>query len=301
MKKEELENLKALQKRMAAIAKANNAPSSKEGKMLRELNDQKELVDSLKTPSPERAKAINKLLDLGYQYYKLAGSVDPHSLPGIKEEELVRYYNRVHRVAFNLALQTHVHHFLVNMSVVLLQLENLPETFATNAQFENVREQFRSELGLVLQQGYALDLDEYQNAIEPLWLVIKMAKHLTADNFKALVKELDRYSRLRTGKENKVGYHPDKAHTKPAHKKLSDEELKHEVAKQRTQAEMQKKQQNRLQITKDSNDHLIVRIPTKTQAQKKFEEQLQKSDSAKWNKLNPEAQGPELDDNDSHQ
>ena len=63
MRKEDLENLKALQRRMDAIAKANNAPTTKDGKLLRELNDQKELVDSLKVPSPERAKAVNHLLD----------------------------------------------------------------------------------------------------------------------------------------------------------------------------------------------------------------------------------------------
>ena len=270
MRKEDLENLKALQRRMDAIAKANNAPTTKDGKLLRELNDQKELVDSLKVPSPERAKAVNHLLDLAYQYYQSAGSIDSHSLPGISKDELVRYYNRVHRVAFNLALQTHVHHFLVNISIVLLQLENLPETFATSAQFENIREQFQSELGLILEQGYALDLDEYQTSIEPVWLVIKMAKHLTADNFKGLVKELDRYSRLRTGKEHQVGYQPDKAHTKPLQPKLSPEDQQKEIAKQKAQAEMQKRQAGRLKITKDDQDRLIVRVPTKRETQTKF-------------------------------
>lgn len=263
--KTERENLKRLYKKLDAIGENNNNKENQpeDVQALRALGDQKELVDSLDPKSTAYRQAYNDLLDLGYKYYQVSGQVDAHSLPGVSASDLVHYYNRSHRTAFNLQLQTQVHEFLVQVTPVLMQLQNVPAVAATNAQFEQIRTTFQKQLTNILVYGFALDLAYYQEHIESIWLVIKLARRLTPNDFKPLVMVLDKYSRMRTGQEEKVGYVPDEAHRKKPKMKPSKEEMEKQARQQKMQALQQAKQASRLSIREDDQGRLIVDIPTK--------------------------------------
>lgn len=263
MNKAERDQIKRLYQRFDAVKKDNEHQGelSKDVKALRLLSDQKKLVDSLKPGSIAYSRAYNKLLELGYRYYQASGEVDPKSLPGISARDLIQYYNRVHAQAFNLDVQTHVHEFLVGAAPVLMQLKNVPPEMVTNVQLEDVRRGFQQELAVILDYGFARDLAEYQTHLEPKWLVIKMARHLTVDDFKGLVQVMDRYSRLRTGQEKNVGYQPPKEKQKDPNKKPSSEEVHRQKVQERQQKEAQEKAKYRLDIRKDDQGHLIVHVP----------------------------------------
>lgn len=263
--KTERENLKRLYEKLDAIGENNNNKENqpKDVQTLRALGDQKELVDSLDPKSTAYRQAYNDLLELGYKYYQVSGQVDAHSLPGVSASDLIHYYNRSHRTAFNLQLQTQVHEFLVQVTPVLMQLQNVPAVAATNAQFEQIRATFQKQLTNILVYGFALDLAYYQEHIESIWLVIKLARRLTPNDFKPLVMVLDKYSRMRTGQEEKVGYVPDEAHRKKPKTKPSKEEMEKQARQQKMQALQQAKQASRLSIRKDDQGRLIVDIPTK--------------------------------------
>lgn len=261
-------DLKRLYKRLDAIAAHNDEQEheSEEVKLLRQLGDQKELVDSLDKSTVAYRKAYNDLLILGYKYYKASGQLDPHSLPDVTADQLIQFYNRQHKTAFNLDLQTHVHQFLVEVTPILLQLENVPAVAATTAQFEQIRLSFQKVLTNILTYGFALDIAYYQEHIESDWLVIKMARQLSPNDFKPLVRDMDRYSRMRTGQEQNVKYVPDEAH-RPLTKaekeaKKTDAEKRQEEAKRRNQIKEQAKRASRLQIQKDANGNLIVNMPS---------------------------------------
>ena len=262
--KAERENLKRLYEKLDAIGASNEQrqADTKDVQVLNELTDQKELVDSLDPKSTAYRQAYNDLLELGYKYYQLSGQVDDHSLPGVSASDLVHYYNRSHRTAFNLTLQTQVHEFLVQVTPVLMQLQNVPSVAATSAQFEHIRSTFQQQLTNILVYGFALDLAFYQENIESIWLVIKLARHLTPDDFKPLVKVLDKYSRMRTGHETKVGYVPDEAHLKKPKTEVAKEEKEKQARQQKLQELQQAKQASRLSIRKDADGRLIVDIPS---------------------------------------
>lgn len=266
MDKKTRESYKRLYAKLDAISYANDHADDvpKDVRALNKVVEKRQLLDSLDKDSPEYAQAYNDLLEAGYKYYQASGEVDMHDLPdGIGAEQLVQYYHRVHASAFNLNVQKHMHIFLVQISPLLMQLENVPLNLrATKRQFESIRGGFQMELQYLLAHGFALDLDVYNRRLEPAWLMIKMARRLTPDSFKKLVAEMDRYTRLRTGAEQKVGYHPDKAHTKDPNKKPSPQEIANQKRAKEQQERQRERAKTHLSFQQDENGNLVVLPPT---------------------------------------
>ena len=264
--KQTRENYKKLYAKLDAINYANHHEDEvpKDVKALRAVAEKKQLLDTLDKNSIEYGLTYRQLLEEAYKYYQATGQVDTHDLPqDVDGTQLVEYYNRLHANAFNIVVQRRIHNFLVQVSPILMQLENVPlDLRATKNQFERIRQSFQEQLQFLLEHGFALDFDVYNRRLEPAWLVVKMARQLTPASFKVLVKELDRYTRLRTGAENKVGYTPDKAHTKAPNKKPSAQQQAMEKRAKEQQKKEAERKKTHLSFEQDENGHLVVLPPT---------------------------------------
>lgn len=260
MKKEEKQQILRVYKKMDGLAKYNSEKHDKDIVLLHQVAAQYDLLNTMKPGTGEYEIAYRRLLSLAYQYYQVTGELPSELLPkGVNLEMLIKSYHQAHQDAFNTTVQDQVHAYLINTVPLLKQLQQTAQVGPTIDQYADIRLGFQQQLLFLLVHGFSLDLKFYETEIEPIWLILKVARKLTANDFKPLVRILDRYSRLQTGNESQVIYHADADHVA----KQEDSGAISKEDKLRREKEQQIKA-SRLGIDDAKGDQMVVKLPSHT-------------------------------------
>lgn len=254
MKKEDKQNLKRLYEKLDAIENRHLETLSDDVKALRKMEDKYKYWKSFQAGTVGYTKAYRELLLCCYDYYLLTGELfDKYTPEGVTVPYLVEWFNREHKIAFNLGVQQRVHIFLMSIVHTLKALETIdPKVVST--ELGMCVKGFEDQCKFIVEHGFALDIEFYKHYIEPKWVVLEMSRSLTVEQFRPLVEVLDKYSRLRTGKELKVVFTPDESHIKkskdegPSEADLKRQEYEREKAK------------SRLSLN-DDGDKIVVTLP----------------------------------------
>lgn len=214
MKKEAKKQLLRVYNKMDGLAEYSKENHDQDIVKLHQVATQRDFLNTLVPGTGKYEVAYSHLLELAYQYYQVTGELPKELLPkDVDLSMLIESYHQSHRDAFNTAVQNQVHAYLINVVPLLKQLQKTAQVGPTIDQYADVRLGFQQQLRFLLSHGFALDLKFYKSEIESVWLILKIARKLKADDFKPIVRVLDRYSRLQTGMESTVLYHADDAHT----------------------------------------------------------------------------------------
>lgn len=257
MKKEDKKNLERLYEKLDAIENKYSETLSDDVKALRKLEEQYKYWESFEHSTVGYTVAYSDLLLCCYDYYLLTGELsDKYTPQGVTIPYLVEWFNRDHKIAFNLGVQHKVHTFLVSIVPTLKALESIDPKIVS-AELGMCVRGFSEQCKFIINHGFALDIEFYKHYIEPKWTVLEMSRALTVDQFKPVVEVLDKYSRLRTGKESKVVFTPDESHTKTVKDEGPSE------ADLKRQDYERKKAETRLALHEDG-DKIVVTLPKKS-------------------------------------
>lgn len=258
LKKETKQQLLRVYNKMDGLADYNKQDHDKDIVKLHQVATQWNLLKTLTPGTGTYEMAYSHLLKLAYQYYQVTGELPKELLPkDVNLSMLIESYHQSHKDAFNTVVQNQVHRYLINTVPLLKQLEQTAQVGPTVDQYADIRLGFQQQLRFLLSHGFSLDLNFYKTNIEPVWLILKVARKLVANDFKPIVGVLDRYSRLQTGNESSVLYHVDDAHTvvedetKPVSK---EDQEQHEKENQARKA--------RLGINDTTDGKMVVKLPS---------------------------------------
>jgi hypothetical protein len=256
LKKEAKKQLLRVYNKMDGLAEYSKKKHNEDIVKLHQVATQKEFLDTLKPGTGKYEIAYSHLLELSYQYYQVTGELPKELLPkDVNLSMLIESYHQTHKDAFNMIVQNQIHAYLVNTVPLLKQLQQTAQVGPTIDQYADVRLGFQQQLRFLLSHGFALDLKFYRAEIEPVWLILKVARKLTANDFKPIVRVLDRYSRLQTGNESKVLYHADDAHTAkkdPVKPTSKEDQVRHDK-----EVELRK---SRLGINDNRDGQMVVKL-----------------------------------------